>query len=102
MGTGQRVACGGSRPSETSALQALQSATISVARALWTGSWVIVNGETECSDAEVADSLVCFAACGYSGGLSPAVSTPSCCLLPKDPVCPVQTAGAADRDQLCS
>ena len=55
----------------SSALQALQIATTSVASAVWCGSEVIVDGKTEWSGAEVADSLVCFAACGYSGGLSP-------------------------------
>ena len=51
-------------PCVSSALQALQSATSSVARALWIGSGVIMNGETECSDAEVAHGLVLIAACG--------------------------------------
>ena len=32
---------------------------------------MMVDGNTECSGAEVAHGLVCFAACGYSGGLSP-------------------------------
>ena len=49
----------------SSALQALQIATISVARAVWCGSGVMVDGKTEKSGAEVADGLVCFAACGY-------------------------------------
>ena len=53
------------------ALQALQIATSSVARAVWCGSGVMVDGKTEWSSAEVADSLVWIAACGYSGGLSP-------------------------------
>ena len=42
----------------------LRIATISVAEAVWCGSGVIVDGKTEWSGAEVADSLVCFAACG--------------------------------------
>ena len=46
-------------------LQALQIATSSVARAVWCGSGVVVDGKTEWSGAEVADSLVCFAARGY-------------------------------------
>ena len=50
----------------SSALQALQTATSSVARAVWCGSRVIVDGNTECSGAEVAHGLVCFAACGYT------------------------------------
>ena len=58
-------------PCVSSALQALQTATSSVARAVWCGSGVIVDGKTEYSGAEVAHGLVCFAACGYSGGLSP-------------------------------
>ena len=51
-------------PCVSSALQALQIATSSVARAAWRGSGVVVDGETEWSDAEVADSLVWIAACG--------------------------------------
>ena len=43
-------------------VQALQLATSSVARAVWCGSWVMVDGMTECSGAEVADSLVWIAA----------------------------------------
>ena len=46
----------------SSALQALQTATSSVARAVWCGSGVIVDGKTQYSGAEVAHSLVCFAA----------------------------------------
>ena len=59
-------------PCVCSALQALQSATSSVARAPWTGSEVVASGETEGSDAEVAHSLVLIAACavGMEGGLS--------------------------------
>ena len=57
-------------PCVSSAPQALQIATSSVARAVWCGSGVIVDGKTEWSGAEIADSLVCFAACGYSEGLS--------------------------------
>ena len=45
-------------------LQALQIATSSVARAAWRGSGVMVDGMTEWSGAEVADSLVWIAACG--------------------------------------
>ena len=48
----------------SSALQALQTATSSVARAVWCGSGVIVDGKTEWNGAEVADGLVCFAAFG--------------------------------------
>ena len=76
-----------------SALQALQIAPSSVARAVWCGSGVIVDGKTEYSGAEVAHGLVCFAACGYSGGLVTAASTPTCCMLPKglaSPVCWLQ------------
>ena len=51
-------------PCVCSALQALQIATSSVARAAWCGSGVVVDGMTEWSGAEVADSLVCFAAFG--------------------------------------
>ena len=46
------------------ALQALQIASSSVARAAWRGSGVMVDGMTEWSGAEVADSLVWIAACG--------------------------------------
>jgi hypothetical protein len=45
-------------------LQALQIASSSVARAAWRGSGVVVDGKTEWSGAEVADSLVWIAACG--------------------------------------
>ena len=69
----------------SSALQALQIATSSVARAVWCGSGAVVDGMTEWSGAEVADSLVCFAACGYGRRAVTAVSTLMCCLLPKDP-----------------
>ena len=55
----------------SSALQALKITTSSVARAVWCGSGVIVDGKTEWSGAELVSGLVCFAACGYSGGLSP-------------------------------
>ena len=48
----------------SSALQALQIATSSVAEAVWCGSGVIVDGKTEWSGAEVADGLVWIAACG--------------------------------------
>ena len=51
-------------PACPSALQALQIATSSAAEAVWCASGVIVDGKTEWSGAEVADSLVCFAACG--------------------------------------
>ena len=51
-------------PCVCSALQALQIATSSVARAVWCGSGVLVDGKTEWSGAEVADSLVWIAACG--------------------------------------
>ena len=36
-------------------LQTLQTATSSVARAVWCGSGVIADGMTECSGAEVAE-----------------------------------------------
>ena len=39
-----------------------QIATSSVARAVWCGSGVMVDGKTEWSGAEVADGPVCFAA----------------------------------------
>ena len=48
----------------SSALQALQIATSSVAEAVWCGSGVIVDGKTEWSGAEVAHGLVWIAACG--------------------------------------
>ena len=51
-------------PCVSSAFQALQIATSSVAEAVWCGSGVIVDGKTEWSGAEVADSLVWIAACG--------------------------------------
>ena len=41
----------------------LKTAPSSVASAAWCGSCVLVDGKTEWSGAEVADSLVCFAAC---------------------------------------
>ena len=44
--------------------QVLQIATSSVARAVWCGSGVMVDGKTEWSGAEVAHGLVCFAAIG--------------------------------------
>ena len=53
-------------PCVSSAFQALQIATSSVAEAVWCGSGVIVDGKTEWSGAEVADSLVCFFAVTYS------------------------------------
>ena len=65
----------------------LQIATSFVAEAVWCGSGVLVDGETEWNGAEVADSLVCFAAYGYGRRAVTAVSTPTCCLLPKDPAC---------------
>ena len=51
-------------PCVSSALQALQMATSSVARAVWCGSGVMVDGKTEWNGAEVAGGLVCFAAFG--------------------------------------
>ena len=51
-------------PCVCSAPQALQIATSSVARAVWCGSGVIVDGKTEWNGAEVAHGLVCFAAIG--------------------------------------
>ena len=55
-------------PCASSAVQALHTAPSSVARAVWCGSRVVVDGMTECSGGEVADSLIWIAACGYSGG----------------------------------
>ena len=56
----------------SSAIQALEIAPSSVARAVWCGSGAIVDGNTEYSGAEVAHGLVCFAAgVGMKGGLSP-------------------------------
>ena len=54
--------------------QALQTASSSVARAVWCGSGVIVDGMTEWNGAEVADGLVCFAVCGYGRRAVTAVS----------------------------
>ena len=51
-------------PCASSAVQALQIAPSSVARAVWCGSGVVMDGKTEWSGAEVADSLVWIAACG--------------------------------------
>ena len=62
-------------PCVCSVLQALQIAISSVPTAVWCGSGVIVDGKTEWSGAEVADSLVCFAACGYGRRAVTAVST---------------------------
>ena len=45
-------------PCASSAVQALQIAPSSVARAVWCGSGVMVDGKTEWSEAEVADGLV--------------------------------------------
>ena len=70
-------------PCVSSAFQALQIATSSVAEAVWCGSAVVVDGMTEWSGAEVAGSLVWIAACGYGRRAVTAVSTPTCCLLPK-------------------
>ena len=58
-------------PCVLSALQALQIAPSSVARAVWCGSGVIVDGKTEWSGAEVVDSLVWIGPVGIKGGLSP-------------------------------
>ena len=77
-------------PCVSSALQALQIATSSVAEAVWCGSGVIVDGKTEWNGAEVAHGLVCFAAIGCWRRAVTVVSTPMCCLLPKDRVCPVR------------
>ena len=52
-------------PCVSSAFQALEIASSSVAEAVWCGSGVIVDGKTEWSGAEVADSLVWIAACEY-------------------------------------
>ena len=61
-------------PCVSSAFQALQIATSSVAEAIWCGSGVLVDGKTERSGAEVADSLISLDrslwAC-MEGGLSP-------------------------------
>ena len=51
-------------PCVSSAPQALQTATSPVARAVWCGSGVIVDGNTEYSGAEVAHGPVCLAAWG--------------------------------------
>ena len=72
-------------PCASSAVQALQIAPSSVARAVWCGSGVVMDGMTECSRAEVADSLVCFAVCGYGRRAVTAMSTPACCLAAKGP-----------------
>ena len=58
-------------PCESTAFQALQIATSSVAEAVWCGPGLIVDGESEWNGAEVADSLIWIAACGCRGGLSP-------------------------------
>ena len=86
-------------PCVSGAFQALKIATpSSVARAAWCGSGVVVDGMTEWSGAEVADSLVWIAACGgwrrgeYANVLL-------CC---QRTLCVRCTPGAADRDQLCS
>ena len=62
-------------PCVSSALQALKTATSSVARAVWCQSGVTVDGKTEWSGAEVADSLVWIAACGHGGRAVTAVSS---------------------------
>ena len=49
----------------SSALQALQIATSSVAEAVWCGSGVMADGKTKWSGAMVADGLVWIAARGY-------------------------------------
>ena len=49
-------------PCVSSAPHTLQIATSSVAEAVWCGSGVLVDGKTEWSGAEVADSLVWIAA----------------------------------------
>ena len=51
--------------------KAPQTTPSSIARAVWCGSGMVVDGKTKCSGADVADGLVWIAACGYSGGLSP-------------------------------
>ena len=58
-------------PCVSSALQALQIATSSVARAVWCGSGVVVDGKAEWSGAEVADSSLVSLLRGMEGGLSP-------------------------------
>ena len=86
-----------------SALQALQIAPSSVARAVWCGSGVIVDGKTEWSGAEVVDNLVCFVACGYGRRAVTAVSTPNVLLAAQRPcMSSALQPGSADRDQLCS
>ena len=65
----------------------MQIVTSSAAEAVWCASGVIVDGKAEWSSAEVAGSLVWIAACGYGRRAVTAVSTPTCCLLPKDPGC---------------
>ena len=60
-------------PCASSAPQALQIATRSVAEALWCASGVIVDGKTEWSGSELADRLASFGSrpVGVEGGLSP-------------------------------
>ena len=62
-----------SGPCMSSALQALQIATSSVARAVWCGSGVVVDGKTKWSGAEVAKGKASFGSrpMGMEGGLSP-------------------------------
>ena len=59
-------------PCVSSALQVLQIATSSVARAVWCGSGVMVDGKTEWNGAEVA-RVASFGSrhVGMEGGLSP-------------------------------
>ena len=68
----------------SSAPQALQIATSSVAKDVWCGPWVMVDGKTEWSGAQAADGLVRIAARGYGSRAVTAVSTPTCCLAAKE------------------
>ena len=88
-------------PCASSAFQALQIATSSVARAVWCGSGVMVDGKTEWNGAEVAGGLVWIAACVYGRRAVTVVSTPTCFACGQRTLCVQCAPGAADRDQLC-
>ena len=64
----------------SSAFQAQKIAPSSVARAVWCGSALIVDGNTEWSGAQAADGLVWIAARGYGRRAVTAMSTPTRCL----------------------
>ena len=89
-------------PALSSALQALQIATSSAAEAVWCASGVIVDGKTEWSGAEVADSLVWIAACGYGRRASHRDEYANVSLACQRTLRAKCAPGAADRDQLCS